>query len=405
MRDHRVTLRAAFHELDLTDTCLMGRGEVGLRFKPSAVHGPWAVATTPIQATRDDRGSVFRLKYASSCNMRALSRLLYHLTMNWFPCVRFITTAFTAIILLCVNALAETYPNKSVTLIVPQAAGGGNDAIARIVAQKLSENLKQSFIVVNKVGAGGNLGAQAAMQAPKDGYTLFFALSSVMLVNPVLYKQPGFDPLKDFTPITAVATAPYLLVAHPSFPAKSVKELIALAQSKPGQLSYGSAGNGTFNHLIGEMFNAQAKTNIAHIPYKGAAAALNDVLSGEIPLAFVSMPSSIAFVKSGQLIALGTATQKRIPALPQVPNIGETVPGFGADPWYGLFAPAGTPQPIIARLHQAIVTVLSSKDLTEKLAMQGAQAFVNNPDSFASMLKSEVPKWAKIVKDSGATID
>ena len=305
----------------------------------------------------------------------------------------------------CASASAETYPNKAVTLIVPQAVGGGNDAIARIVAQKLSENLKQSFIVVNKVGAGGNIGAQAAAQAPKDGYTLFLTLSSVLLVNPVLYKQPGFDPFKDFIPITAVATAPYLLVAHPRFAAKSIKDLIILAKSKPGQLSYGSAGNGTFNHLIGEMFNAQAKTDIAHIPYKGAAVALNDVLSGEIPLAFVSMPSSIAFIKSGQLIALGATTQKRIPALPQVPAIGETVPGFGADPWYGLFAPAGTSKAIITLLHEAIVTALSSKDLKEKLAAQGAEPFVNGPETFALMLKSEILRWAKIVKDSGATID
>ena len=305
----------------------------------------------------------------------------------------------------CASANAETYPNKAVTLIVPQAVGGGNDAIARIVAQKLSENLKQSFIVVNKVGAGGNIGAQAAAQAPKDGYTLFLTLSSVLLVNPVLYKQPGFDPFKDFIPITAVATAPYLLVAHPRFAAKSIKDLIILAKSKPGQLSYGSAGNGTFNHLIGEMFNAQAKTDIAHIPYKGAAVALNDVLSGEIPLAFVSMPSSIAFIKSGQLIALGATTQKRIPALPQVPAIGETVPGFGADPWYGLFAPAGTSKAIITLLHEAIVTALSSKDLKEKLVAQGAEPFVNGPETFALMLKSEILRWAKIVKDSGATID
>lgn len=320
-------------------------------------------------------------------------------------CLRLCIGIFSLWIAIAGDALAQTYPSKSVTVIVPQAAGGGNDAIARIVAQKLTENLKQSFIVNNKVGAGGNIGAQAAAQAPKDGYTLFLALSSVMLVNPALYKQPGFDPVTDFTPITAVATAPYLLVAHPSFPAKSVKDLIALAKSKPGQLSYGSAGNGTFNHLIGEMFNAQAKVDIAHIPYKGASAALNDVLSGEIPLAFVSMPSSIAFIKGGQLISLGAATRKRIPSLPRIPTIGETVQGFGADPWYGLFAPAGTPKPIVAQLHGAVVAALNSKDVKDKLALQGAEPFVNDPEQFAAMLKTQMPKWAKIVKESGATID
>lgn len=325
--------------------------------------------------------------------------------MTFHSYSRFFVGLFTALTLGQGNALAQSYPSKSVTVIVPQAAGGGNDAIARIVAQKLSENLKQQFIVNNKVGAGGNIGAQAAAQAPKDGYTLFLALSSVLVVNPALYKQPGFDPLKDFIPITVVATAPYLLVAHPSFPAKSVKDLIALAKSKPGQLTYGSAGNGTFNHLIGEMFNAQAKTDIAHIPYKGAAAALNDVLGGQITLAFVSMPSSISFIKGGQLIVLGTATRKRIPALPQVPTIGETMPGFGADPWYGLFAPAGTPKPIVTQLHGAVVAAMKSKDLIDKLALQGAEPFVNDPEQFAAMLKTEMTKWAKIVKDSGATVD
>lgn len=325
--------------------------------------------------------------------------------MTFHSYSRFFVGLFTALTLAQGNALAQSYPGKSVTVIVPQAAGGGNDAIARIVAQKLSENLKQQFIVNNKVGAGGNIGAQAAAQAPKDGYTLFLALSSVLVVNPALYKQPGFDPLKDFIPITVVATAPYLLVAHPSFPAKSVKDLIALAKSKPGQLTYGSAGNGTFNHLIGEMFNAQAKTDIAHIPYKGAAAALNDVLGGQITLAFVSMPSSISFIKGGQLIVLGTATRKRIPALPQVPTIGETMPGFGADPWYGLFAPAGTPKPIVTQLHGAMVAAMKSKDLIDKLALQGAEPFVNDPEQFAAMLKAEMSKWAKIVKDSGATVD
>ena len=318
---------------------------------------------------------------------------------------RFAKSVVAITLLIFGSAHAETYPTRSVTLIVPQAAGGGNDAIARIVAQKLSENLQQQFIVNNKVGAGGNIGAQAAAQAPKDGYSLFLALSSVMLVNPMLYKQPGFDPIKDFVPITPVATAPYLLVAHPSFSAKTVKELIALDKSKPGRLSYGSAGNGTFNHLIGEMFNAQAKTAIAHIPYKGAAAALNDVLSGELPLAFVSMPSSISFVKGGQLIVLGAATKKRIASLPQVPTIGETVPGFGADPWYGLFAPAGTPKPIVAQLYAAIITALNSADVKSKLALQGAEPFVSDPEQFAAMLKSEMAKWAKIVKESGATID
>jgi tripartite-type tricarboxylate transporter receptor subunit TctC len=325
--------------------------------------------------------------------MKLESRLLAH--MLAIPAL-----AFAAAVI-----AQDKYPSKPVTIIVPQAPGGANDAVARIVAQKLSENMGQQFVIENRAGAGGNVGTAAAARAPRDGYTLMLTLSSAHVVNPALYKNPGFDPIKDFEPITPVATVPYLLVSDPAFPVKSVKELIDLAKSKPGQLSYASAGNGTLNHLLGEMLKTQAGIDLVHIPYKGAAASVTDVIGGRVPIAFQSMPSAISFVKSGKLRVLGVATDKRVPALPDVPAISETVPGFGSTPWYGLFAPAGTPKNIIATLHAETLKALASKDLQEKLALQGGEVMSSTPEQFAAMIKSELPQWAKIVKESGATVD
>ncbi len=315
------------------------------------------------------------------------------------------TASAAALAVATAAGAADKYPVKPVTIIVPQAPGGANDAVARIVAQKLSENMGQQFIVENRAGAGGNIGTAAAAKAPRDGYTLMLTLSSAHVVNPSLYKTPGFDPIKDFEPITPVATVPYLLISDPAFPPKTVKELIALAKSKPGQLSYASAGNGTLNHLLGEMLKSQAGIDMVHIPYKGASASITDVMGGRVPLAFQSMPSAISFVKSGKLRVLGVATEKRVPALPDVPTIGETVKGFGSTPWYGLFAPAGTPKDIIATLHAETLKALASKDLQEKMALQGGEVTSSTPEQFAALIKSEIPKWAKIVKESGATVD
>jgi tripartite-type tricarboxylate transporter receptor subunit TctC len=303
------------------------------------------------------------------------------------------------------NVYAQTYPAKTVTVIVPQAAGGANDAVARIVAQKLSENLGQPFIVDNRPGAGGNIGTQLAANAPKHGYTILLTVNSAHVVNPWLYKAPGFHPLKDFDPVTPVATVPYLLVANPSFPAKNVKELIDMAKAKPGNLQYASAGNGTLNHLLFEMLKVQAKVDLEHVPYKGAAASLTDVINGTVPVSFQSMPSSISMVKGGKVKVLGVATQKRVPSLPDVPTIGETIPGFGEDPWYGVFVPAGTPLPISKKLYEEIVKALSSPDVKEKLAAQGGEPFTLPPEKFAALIKEDLSRWGEIVKQSGARVD
>ncbi len=299
----------------------------------------------------------------------------------------------------------EKFPSRQVTLVVPQAAGGANDAIARVVAQKLSDQWGQSVVVENRPGAGGNVGTAYAAKAKNDGYTLLVNADSAQVINPFLYAKTGFDSVKDFEPVAPLAKAGYVLVANPSLPANNVAELIALAKSKPGALSIASAGNGTLNHLIGEMLQKATDIQLQHIPYKGAAAAATDVVGGQVPLSVQSMPSSIAFIRSGKLKVLGVVNEKRLAALPDAPSIGETVPGFGATPWYGMFAPAGTPKNITLQIQNDIAKVLDSKDVQERLATLGCETFKGTGDQLAQIVKSDMVRWAKIVKDSGAKID
>ena len=299
----------------------------------------------------------------------------------------------------------DKYPSRAVTLIVPQAAGGANDAIARVVAQKLTEQTGQSFIVENRPGAGGNIGTALVAKAKPDGYTLMLTVNSAHVINPSLYKSTGFDPIKDFEPIAPVATAGYVLVANTSFPPKNVTELVTLAKGQPGKITIASAGNGTLNHLIGEMLGKATGIDMVHIPYKGSAAAVTDLVGGQVQVSVQSLPSSIAFIKSGKLKVLGVVNEKRVAALPDVPTIGETVKGFGSTPWYGVLAPAGTPKAITAMLNAQIAKALDSKDVQEKLATVGCEPYKGTSDQFAALIRDDLPKWAKIVKDSGATVD
>ena len=299
----------------------------------------------------------------------------------------------------------DTYPSKPVTMIVPQAPGGANDTVGRILAHRLSENLGKQFVIDNRPGAGGNIGTAAAAKASKDGYTLLVTVNSAHVINPSLYKNPGFDPVKDFEPITPFATVAYVWVAYPGFAAKSIKELIDMAKAKPGAISYASAGNGTLNHLLGEMLKTQAGIDLLHVPYKGASASATDVIAGRVPVSVQSMPSVVSFIQASKLKVLGVANEKRVNALPDVPAVSETVKGYGATPWYGVFAPAGTPKPIIAKLHAEIVKALGNKDLQEKMKAQGADITHSTPEQFAALIKEELPKWAKLVKASGAQID
>jgi len=302
-------------------------------------------------------------------------------------------------------AAQDAYPARTVTVIVPQAPGGANDAIARIVTQKLTEQTGQQFIVDNRTGAGGNIGTAAAAKAKPDGYTLLLTVSSTHVINPWLYKTPGFDPVKDFEPITPVATAGYVLVANNDFPPNNVAELIKSAKAAPGKYLIASAGNGTLNHLIGEMLQKAAGIQLTHVPYKGAAAAVTDVIGGQVQLSVQSLPSSISFIKAGRLKVLGVVNEKRVSALPEVPTIGETIKGFGSTPWYGLFAPAGTPKAIVDRLQSEAAKALDSADAREKLAGVGCEPFKSSPQQFASLIKDDLPKWQRIVKESGATVD
>ena len=299
----------------------------------------------------------------------------------------------------------DKYPAKTVTLIVPQAAGGANDAIARVIAQKLTEQTGQSFIVDNRTGAGGNVGTVAAARARADGYTLMLTADSSMVINPSLYKSTGFDPLKDFEPVGTVATAGYVLVANPAFPAKNTADLIAMAKQQPGKINIGSAGNGTLNHLIGEMLGKATGIDLVHIPYKGSSAAVTDLVAGQVQVSVQSLPSSIAFIRSGKIKVLGVVNNKRLPSMPDAPTIGETVKGFGATPWYGVFAPTGTPKHIVTQLNAEIAKALESKDVQERLAGVGCEPFKSTSDQFAQLVRDDLPRWARIVKESGATVD
>jgi tripartite-type tricarboxylate transporter receptor subunit TctC len=292
------------------------------------------------------------------------------------------------------NTTAQTYPTRAVTVIVPQSPGGANDTVARIVLAKLSEALGQQFVVENRPGAGGNLGTQQAAKAPKDGYTLMLTVGSAHTINPALYKNAGFDPIKDFE-----------LAVNANNPAKTVAELVAWIKAQPGTVNYASAGNGTLNHLFAEMFKQSAGINLVHIPYKAAAASVTDVVNGTIPMTFASLPAANPFARSGKLRLLGVASEKRTALLPDVPTIGETLKGFGATSWYGLFAPAGTPRDIVAKLATEVAKVVAQKDTQDRLAVGGGEPMSTTPDEFAALIRAELPRWAAIVKASGATVD
>ncbi len=323
---------------------------------------------------------------------------------NFFHHLAILAGAMTGLAILPAAA-QQVYPGRPVTVIVPQAAGGANDAIARIVSQKLGEIMGQTFLVDNRPGAGGNVGTAQVAKARPDGYTLLLTTNSAHVINPAIYKSTGFDPVKDFEPVGLVANAGYVLVANSAFPANSVVELIAQAKASPGQISYASAGNGTLNHLIGEMFKRAAGVDMLHVPYKASAAAATDVAGGQIPVSVQSLPSALPFLQSGKIKVLGVVNEKRLASLPNAPTIGETLPGFGSTPWYGLLAPAGTPREVIVKLQAALEKTLASKDVADKLAAQGCDVMTASPAQFAALIQGDLPRWNKIVKDSGARID
>ncbi|KLR58749.1 tripartite tricarboxylate transporter substrate binding protein [Diaphorobacter sp. J5-51] len=304
------------------------------------------------------------------------------------------------------GALAQNFPTKPITIIVPFSAGGTTDILARIVGQGLTTELGQSVVVDNKPGAGGNIGGSLAAKAAADGYTLFMGTVGTHAINQSLYKKMPFDPVKDFAPLSRVATVPNLLVAHPSQPFKTVKEMIAYAKANPGKITYGSPGSGASPHVSGELFKSMTGTDLLHIPYKGSAPAMTDLLGGQTSVMFDNMPSAIQHVRSGKLRPIAVTTAKRSPELPDVPTIAEAgVPGYEATSWFGMFAPAGTPKPVLDKLHAALIKVLNQADVKKKIAEQGGDVVAETPAQFAAFIQAESVKWGKVVKESGATAD
>ena len=301
--------------------------------------------------------------------------------------------------------VAQKYPDKLVRLIVPFAPGGGTDVLGRFVAAKLSDSLGVSVVIENRGGAGGTIGAEIAARAAPDGYTMLFTSASYTF-NPSLYTKLGYDPLKDFTPITLVAMVPHLLVVHPSLPVKNVKELIALARQRPGQIFFASGGTGSSVHLAAALFIAMTRLDMTHVPYKGGGPAITGVLSGEASVMFPTMQSVMPLVKSGRLQALAISTATRSPALPEIPTIAEAgVPGYNATGWYGMLAPTGTPQAVIDRLNAEVVKILTTPELKERLASEGAVAVGNTPAQFDKFIRDEIGKWAKIIRDLKIKVD
>jgi len=293
------------------------------------------------------------------------------------------------------------YPAKPIRLIVPFAPGGGTDITARTIALKLTEAWGQPVVTDNRAGANGTIGVDIATKSPPDGYTLTM-ISSSHSVNVSLYKKLPCDLVKDLAPITQATTQPYALVVHPSVPAKSVKELIALAKAKPGTLNYGSSGTGGLSHLSGALFASLARINITHIPYKGGAPAMTDVIGGQIQMLFSTILQSHAHIKAGRLRALAVTTAKRSGGAPELPTMQEAgVPGYEVAGWYGVLAPAGTPQAIITRLNKEIVRILHTEDVKERLSADGSEPVGNTPAQFAAHIKSEIAKWRVVVKEAG----
>jgi tripartite-type tricarboxylate transporter receptor subunit TctC len=296
---------------------------------------------------------------------------------------------------------AAEYPLRPIRVIVPFPAGGNADILARIMAQKMSEAWKQTVVVDNRAGAAGIIGAEAVAKSAPDGYTLLMGTTGTQTTNPAVYSKLPYDSLRDFAPVSNFADSPFLLVAHPSLPVRTVKEVIALAKARPGQLHYASFGPGSSAHLVGEMLRSTARIEIVHVAYKGGPPALADLIGGHIEMMFNLLPIVVPHVKSGRLRAIAVTASKRAPALPDVPTFAEAgIPDFEAGSWYGVLAPAGTPKEIIARLSSEISRILLLADVRQRLAAEGAEPIGNTPEQFAEQIRRDLARWAKIARDA-----
>lgn len=303
------------------------------------------------------------------------------------------------------NGQAQSYPNQPIRLVIPFAAGGPSDVLARGFSQKLGESLGQPIIIDNKPGAGTNLAAEFVAKSKADGYTIFLMMVGTQAINETLYKKLSYNTIKDFSPISLVASSSLMLVANPSVPVKNVADLIAYSKANPGKINFGSSGTGTPLHLGGELFNVQAGTTLNHVPYKGAAPALTDVLGGQIQTAMVGTPAALPFVKTGKLTAIGVTSPKRSSNAPEIPAIAETLPKFEVELVYAMVAPAGTPKDIINKLNSQLVSVLNNPEIKSQLNSKGFDVITSSPEQLGEYIKLEISKWAPIVKKSGATAD
>ncbi len=303
-------------------------------------------------------------------------------------------------------AQAQPFPVKPVRIIAPFGPGSTIDIMGRTIAPKLSEALGQPVIVENRSGAGGAIGLESVAKSGKDGYTLVIGALGPVAVNPSLYARKPFDPVKDFAPITTLATGPMIVVVHPNVPARNIRELVAVAKARPGKLNYGSPGIGTTNHMAGELLNLAAGITLVHVPYKGNAEALTDLMGGQLDIVFTGLPPALAQMQAGRLRAVATTGTKRLAALPQLQTISEGgLAEASVSTWYGVLAPAGTPREIIDRLNMEIIKTMKNPEIAERFSSQGAEPITNTPDEFARTIRDDVTKWAKVIKATGLKLD
>ena len=312
--------------------------------------------------------------------------------------------AVLAALMACAVA-AQPFPSKPVKIIVPSAPGDGSDILARAIAQKLTERWGQTVIVENRPGAGGVIGTEAAAKSPADGYTVIMGNAGSHAINQALYAKLPYDVVRDFAPITLVASAPNVFVVNPAVPANTVAEFLALAKKEPGKYAFASGGNGSSAHLNGEMLKAFAGVELTHVPYKGASPAITDVIAGQVQLMIGNLPPILPHIKSGKLRALGVTTATRFAATPDLPPIAETVPGYESLAWFGLFAPAATPKELVTKWHADVVAVLALPDIRDRVVQLGFQAVGNTPEAYAALIRNDIAKWQRVVKVSGAKAD
>ena len=308
--------------------------------------------------------------------------------------------------LFAVPAAAQPYPSRVVKLIVPQTPGGATDVFARKIGQLLSEKWGQPVVIENRAGAGGVVGTEVVARSAPDGYTLLVTYAGSQAINPALYPKIPFDSVKDFQTIATLASTPFVLIVHPKLPAKDLAEYVALARARPDALTYASSGNGSVNHLLGEMLKTEAGIKMLHVPYRGVAPAITDVIGGQVDSAFSSVPSVLQMVQTDKVRALAISSAKRVAAAPEIPTIAESgFPGFDVNPWWGILAPAGIDVTIVRKINEDVANILGTKEMIDFLAAQGAEPLITSPEAFLKILEADVVKWAKVVKSAGVTLN